>query len=383
MRLFAVLLGCLLAASCATTPTVEPPRTDLLADARFAPSSERVDREDVFALSDEMRRHLRTEIAGLIREKGLHQGFFEALYAKGQLRLDYDSTMTRNAAQAFAAKSGNCLSLVIMTAAFAKALDVPVTYQSVYVDSWGRAGDVQLYIGHVNITLGRSLSEIGVSVSRASGMTIDFVPPQLTRGLPLRRISEDRIVAMYMNNRAAENFVAGRIDDAYWWARGAILADPSFTSAYNTLGVVYRRHGDLPEARAALAYALEREPDNPRVMSNFIALLKQTGEPELANALAQKLARIEPVPPFAYFDRGMKAMQSGDYRLARELFAKEVEREPFYHEFRYWLALAQLRLGDVDQARANLAFARDYSTTRKEQDLYSAKLEHLGATSLR
>ena len=76
----------------------------------------------MFALSDEMRRYLRTELAGPIRAKGRQSGLIEALYGKGQLKLDYDSSMTRNAAQAFAARSGNCLSLVIMTAAFAKEL---------------------------------------------------------------------------------------------------------------------------------------------------------------------------------------------------------------------------------------------------------------------
>ena len=62
--------------------------------------------------------------------------------------------MTRNAAQAFAARSGNCLSLVIMTAAFAKELGLTVAYQKVFVDdTWARTGDIYLSIGHVNVTL--------------------------------------------------------------------------------------------------------------------------------------------------------------------------------------------------------------------------------------
>ena len=51
--------------------------------------------------------------------------------------------MTRNAAEAFDARSGNCLSLVIMTAAFAKELGLPVRYQNVFVDeAWSRSGDL-------------------------------------------------------------------------------------------------------------------------------------------------------------------------------------------------------------------------------------------------
>ncbi len=95
-------------------------------------------------------------------------------------------------------------------------------------------------------------------------MTVDFVPPELAGGFSTRPISEATIVAMYMNNRAAEALTEGHVDDAYWWARAAIGEAPRFFSAYNTLGVVYQRHGNLPEAEQVLAYALEREPANTR-----------------------------------------------------------------------------------------------------------------------
>ena len=43
--------------------------------------------------------------------------------------------------------------------------------------------------------------------------------------------------------RAAEALAGGDVGGAYWWARAAIRQDPQFISAYNTLGVIYRRHG--------------------------------------------------------------------------------------------------------------------------------------------
>jgi Tfp pilus assembly protein PilF len=70
-------------------------------------------------------------------------------------------------------------------------------------------------------------------------------------------------------------------------------------------------------------------------------------------------------------------MKEGDYGLARDLFAKEVSRAPAYHEFHYWLALAYGALGDAERARKELAIALEYSTTRREHDLYSAKLDRI------
>ena len=81
-----------------------------------------------------MRRYARTEIAAQANRKGRHRALIDALYSKHQLRLEYDTVITRNASEAFDARAGNCLSLVIMTAAFAKELGLMVEYQKVLVE---------------------------------------------------------------------------------------------------------------------------------------------------------------------------------------------------------------------------------------------------------
>jgi thioredoxin-like negative regulator of GroEL len=73
----------------------------------------------------------------------------------------------------------------------------------------------------------------------------------------------------------------------------------------------------------------------------------------------------------------MAAMEAGDYRLARDMFTKEVDRAAYYHEFQFWLALAYLGLGDTENARTHLTIAEENSTTRDDRDLYAAKLAHL------
>src|SRR5262245_44029789 len=100
---------CLLLGACATAPVQHP--QFLLTDDLFKPATERIRVEDVFALSDEMRRYTRTEIIPRLRANDRNRGLFEALYNQAQLKLEYDSAVTRNAAQAFTARAGNCLSL--------------------------------------------------------------------------------------------------------------------------------------------------------------------------------------------------------------------------------------------------------------------------------
>ena len=120
----------------------------------------RINATDVFALSPEMKRYLETDVARLVRLRGRQHGLFDALYDRAHLKLEYDAGMTRNASEAFAVRAGNCLSLVIMTAAFAKEMDFTIRYQNVFTDeTWSRDGDFYLSIGHVNLSLARKKVE--------------------------------------------------------------------------------------------------------------------------------------------------------------------------------------------------------------------------------
>ena len=378
MKSWAVCLCCALLAACATAPPAPPPPVGLLHDQLFAAPSTRVSADDVFALSDEMRRFLLVDIRDELIVKGTRQGLFDSLYAQGQLKLEYDTLVTKNAAQAFATRSGNCLSLVIMTAAFAKELGLPVRFQrAVASETWSRSGNVQYFVGHVNLTLGAKSADVAFGRASTDQMTIDFLPPQETRGMSTRVTDEKTIVAMYMNNRAAEAFTLGNMNDAYWWARGAILESPQFMSSVNTLGVIYQRTGHLPEAEASLAYALEREPMNTRVMLNLASVLEAEGRTAESVALTRRLEQIEPDPPYRYMNLGMAALRKGDYRAARDLFMKEVDRAPYNDEFHYWLAIADVGLGDTESARRELAKALEYSSTRQDHDIYAAKLARI------
>jgi tetratricopeptide (TPR) repeat protein len=366
-------------AACATAPA--PPQTDqLLNDRLFNASSVRVSPADVFALTPEMKRYLETDVARVVRARGPQRGLFEALYDRGQLKLEYDAAMTRNASEAFAVRAGNCLSLVIMTAAFAKEMGLTVRYQNVFGDeTWSRNGDFYLSIGHVNLSLGRNHVETPFSRNQSDPLTIDFLPPAPNHSLRTWVIEEPTIIAMYMNNRAVEALTAGQVDDAYWWAREAILQEPRFLSGYNTLGVVYQRHGNLREAQRTFELILEREPANTRAMSNLALVLHDQGNLAAAAELNRKLERMEPDPPFGYFKRGLAAMQSGDYKVAKEMFSKEVDRAAYYHEFHFWLALAYVGLGEMEPARKHMMIAIENSTTRKDHEIYAAKLGRIQA----
>ena len=368
------LIASLVLTGCAT-PAAAPPASELFNDALFAPPSERINAADVFALTDAMRRYAHDEL--LMSRKGPRQALIDVM-TQGDLRLEYDSARTRTAAEAFEARAGNCLSLVILSAALAKELELPVQYNRALVsDLWSRTGNVYFLNGHVNITLGKRFRDPPASYDSAAYLTVDFLPANDLRGLRREPLDEPTIVAMFMNNRAAEALVSGRLDDAYWWARAAVQASPGFMGGYNTLGVIYVRRGELALAERLFRRVLADESDNTRALANLALVLGRLGRTAEADAVQEKLARVEGAAPFYFFHRGLAAMEAGDFRAARAFFARELARSPDYHEFHFWLALAELRLGNVSRARAELASALENSTTRRDQELYAAKLARL------
>lgn len=370
---FSGLVGC-------AAPPPPPPHDHLFIDAAFKPPSVRINPDDALKLSPAMQHFADRDMRPDIKNFGPRDGLIEALYERGQLQLEYDSEVTRNAAEAFDARRGNCMSLVLMTAAFARYLNVPVSFNSVVLDeSWTRFDGLFFVAGHVNITLSKPVMSNSnrIVVNDGEHLLIDFLPAQQLKGQRRRVIDEQTILAMYLNNRAAEALTKGAIDDAYWWSKAAIETDPRWLAAYNTLAVLYRRKGLTSQAEFALRTVLDREPLNTQALSNIVLVLNDQGRQAESLTYATQLAQVQPIPPYRFFDEGVAAMRAGDYAAANQLFRKEIARAAYVPEFHFWLALANYGMGDLSSAKGEIAKALENSATVKDKQLYGAKLAWL------
>ena len=141
-----------------------------------------------------------------------------------------------------------------------------------------------------------------------------------------------------------------------------------------------RRRHMQPAGKPCTLQHLHRDAAREQKLS-LAAVLARLGRVEASSALYRRLAQIEPHPPFHFFHLGQAAFQRNDFHAARELFAKEVARADYYHEFHFWLGLAHFKLGEIEQARRQLTIALENSTTRNDRDLYGAKLAWLRARS--
>lgn len=377
MKTQAALLIAVFLASCASTAPM-PPAAPLLHDEAFTAPVKPVDSAAALAPSPAMREYLRSKRVSQAFAGDRRRQLIDALY-HGDLKLEYDAAITRTAAEAFDARSGNSLALVLMTSAFAKELGRTVHYQAVNgEDIWDRNGELYIGIGHVNLVLEDNKPRLGIAFTQRP-LIVDFLPARDVIALDTREIDEPTLVAMYLNNRAVESLAQGRLDEAYWWAREAITIAPKLLSSYITLGVIYRKRERPEWSEAVLRRVEEREPDNLSAMSNRVLALHDLGRHAEAQQLGERLARLGPHPPFSYFKQGQVALREGRFEAARRLFSKEIERAPYHHEFEYWLAVTYMEMNDAERATLHLKRAMYVSTTRKDHDLYAGKLDRLKA----
>lgn len=346
----------------------------LLQDGLFPRPSSLPDANAVLRPSEAMRAYAERALSRT-RDRDPRAALLHAL-ATSELRLEYDSGRTRDAAETFAERSGNCLSLVLMTASLAKLLDLPVTYQAVVMDEAAtREGDYLFLSSHVNLLLGpRALSR---QTWDDRTLVVDFLPPQQVAHYRTLALEQAQVVAMYMNNRAAEVLAAGDVRAAYWWVREGLHSDPLSSSVLNTLGVVYSRAGHARPAEQAWRRALELAPDSTSVLANLVQQLRSQGRQAESAPLEARLAQLQPVPPLHWFKLGRAAYERGEYETARTLFLRELRRQPYQAEVHFWLAATHAQLGQAERAARDLAQAVSHSTTLAQQQLYAGKLARL------
>ena len=362
-----------------------PALAPLLDDALFDHPARPAEADAALALDDGMRAYLASHLQRGAAHKGKARVLAEALYrGPDGLKLAYDGAVTHTAAQAFAARSGNCLSLVLMTAAFARELGLEVTFQSARLDDgFSRSGDLMLRSGHVNLVLGpRGMADSRQSATLGSDpgrLQIDFLPAEDLRGLRSVPIDEATVLAMFMNNRAAEALARRDPRAAYAWAREALRRDPAFWPAYNTLGVAYQRAGHGAAAARAYEAVLAQDPRQVATMWNLAQVLTAQGRADEARAWTERRLAMEPAAPFQYLQQAEAAMAGGDWAQARDWLQRERRITGDTHELHFALALVSHRQGQPAQAQRELQLALDHSPSASLQARYAGKLAWLKA----
>jgi tetratricopeptide (TPR) repeat protein len=126
----------------------------------------------------------------------------------------------------------------------------------------------------------------------------------------------------------------GQLDEACRMLEQAAQVRPEHAATQNALGLCYAKRRMYEESIAALNRAVQLEPKQPLYRNNVATVLVHIGDIEAAFA---HLTAVHG-ESVAFYNLGYLLTKKGDSRLAAEMFAKSVERNPNFTQARVWLA---------------------------------------------
>jgi Tfp pilus assembly protein PilF len=333
--------------------------------------------DDIYRLPENFVIQLRRQFQAdnTIRSQGVMANEWLAQYIGAQKGgFEYRDHFTRTAAETVLSRQGNCMSLVVLSAALADVLNVPVEFHDIDVEPiWDRRGGFYLVNGHVNLSL---LPPVNSNIVLFSGseMLVDFLPERSVRAYHKKRVSKHQLTAMFYNNIAAEALVKADYDLAYALIKKSIQLDPQFVAAINTLAVIYRHKGYDDEAENVYRSALHVNDQDLSTLYNLALILGEQGRLDEWREVHKvlELARIN--NPFYYFDMAQQAYFDKQYQDALVWYKRAVEKADYRHEFYFGLSRAYWATGEERLAEKNLKRALALSDTNNKQR-YQMKLQ--------
>ncbi|GLS83158.1 tetratricopeptide repeat protein [Paraferrimonas haliotis] len=366
-----LLIGLL--SGCATAPDNAARAPIPFEDSAFFPKLDVANRHQATRLDKAQANDLKLQFNRHGGELLAHQWLAEQLSAqKGHFQ--YQERVSELPASTYEVRVGNCLSLVLLTAAMAKELGIKVRYREVKVDPiWDRDSGYLLINDHINIGLMPGFMPTTYTTSRDT-FVVDFLPTRAIAGYRVNFVTEDQVLSMLFNNLAAENLIDGNIRPAYWMAKEALSYDEHSTQAMNTLALVYRRSGLEEQAEFLYQRALSLNQDDLTSLNNYSVLLADQGRLTEWAAIHKRVELSRLRNPYHFFDQAELAFANNDYQRAIYYYNKALDKADYRHEFYFGLAKSYAQTGDHLKAKDNLAKALSLSQDVDNKKRYQSKL---------
>jgi tetratricopeptide (TPR) repeat protein len=349
---FVVLAGCA-AAPRAPLPA-QLPWQDQAFDYDAALVS--VGKRDLFQLEDALLTKLNdSSIQNSSAQYRLHY-LVSILFGPKAKDFPYSGGHSTVAAETWRRKTGDCLSLTVLSYSLANALGMSVQMQEVRVPVvFDRRGNVEFLNRHVNVLI-RGAGEVYLIAGsmRSGDMIIDFEPQVASRreGMAL---SDDGILARFYNNVAAEYLAQGDLALAYAHFKAAVLADPGYSPSYSNLAQLYIRKGFLQSAERLLLHAIALDDDADIALRSLHQLLVSQGRESEAVKYTEILHARQEKDPYYWLGVGLDQLQRGNYRKAISALEHAQELTRGFQEVHRYLAIAYWRAGKPSQAKNQLS----------------------------
>lgn len=288
------------------------------------------------------------------------------------------SEETYTARQALEQKGGNCLSLTVLTTAFAQLAGVQISYQLLEQNPvYSIDNSLLITSDHLRAVLvSHHSSESGFdSLLR---LTIDYFD---TDGLSyVDNVSVEAQMSMFYSNRAADALVRGDYNLAFSNAERALQHYPENASALNTIGILHRKQGDLARAEKIYKFGLSNLSKGSIFVRNYVSLLaNQERDVEIAQLLSEANNHNND-HPWQWVRAGRAEYQAGNYGKALKYYERAIKLAPEVHQLHLFAGRASYAAGDVRSSKRYLSKALALAKDAKSKRSYKKKLFALRST---
>ncbi|MBL37532.1 MAG: hypothetical protein CMP07_03905 [Xanthomonadales bacterium] len=276
-------------------------------------------------------------------------------------------------------RSGNCMSLALVTTAFARLADVEIGWQLADADPvYSSEGSVIYSADHIQTLLYRpSLSHNSISVAFGRPyLLVDYYTDNSPGTGTL--LSEPEMIALVYQNLAVEALADGRLEESFWLLRAALAHDAANSNLYNALAVVHRRAGDTRTAERLYRFALDEFGDRLIILRNYRRLLLAENRIDDADRVERRIMVLPDPDPYPLLGLGDEAADEGKSDAALAYYRRAAEVAPYLHEVYLKMARIHTARGDLKRAERALRKARDRAWAESDQQRYQAKLMALG-----
>lgn len=332
--------------------------------------------EDIFYLNEDSKQHFLSfynnpknqTIQGHKRLYQYLEGFLSGFTYKGD---------TYNANVASIEQAGNCLSLAILTKAYASLVSLKVEYRKVNSEPvYSRQNGIVTFSSHVQTHVHAPAKVSGDKFKFFfSKIIIDYFPS--SKGKLGSVVDDADFVSMYYHNLAAKALIVEDFDKAYSLLSAAMELSPLNIETLNTLAVLYKKSGNHASAESIYKYVLEHTKGSVSALRNYVILLEENGRDDEVELYEHKYMEIEDDNPYRWFDLANQAYGQKKYLQALRFFQKTTDMAPYLHESFFGQAKTYYQLGYTGKAKLAMRKAAEFAYTPKDERLYNSKLHML------
>ena len=184
--------------------------------------------------------------------------------------------------------------------------------------------------------------------------TVDVARDEVLARHQPEPIPDQRLLALYYNNRAAELLADDDPKVAAPYMAMTLQLAPRYASGRANAGVLRLRLGDLRGAERNYLQALALDPTHAGALFNLVTLYRSQGDEARRARFQQRLEKVQQKDPYFQFLLAMDDEKRGDYAGAVQHYRRAIR---LYHgDPRFYLGLARVyrQLGEERHARRAL-----------------------------